>query len=344
MPAGLSAYLDLIRSGAALVVLLSHAWAAFVPAHPLPWPAHEAVIVFFVLSGYVVAYVTATKERIFSAYALSRTARILSATLPALAIAAAVAGLEGQAGRDIARDVALNFFFVAQSWSFKNLLLGDPPYWSLCYEVWYYAIFAAAVFPSTRRARLIWTVLLGLAAGPRILVLMPCWLAGVALYHGAGRVRLGPAAAAWLFAASVAAFALFYWFDLSLDLRAYMFVHHGALMEGLQGSNQFPGDYILALIVSANFLGAYHLAGAATRWLVRHKRAIGMAASNTLSLYLYHYPAMLLVQHLGIAGWLGIPLTIGACLALAPFTEHRKTALRNALRAALARTRALAFS
>jgi peptidoglycan/LPS O-acetylase OafA/YrhL len=92
--------------------------------------------------------------------------------------------------------------------------------------------------------------------------------------------------------------------------------------------------------VSANFLAVYHLRGAVSRWLVQNKRLFGIAASNTLSLYLYHYPVVVLLQHLGVANWTGIALTIAACLALAPFTEHRRYRLRQAMCGAVTRTRA----
>ena len=47
-----------------------------------------AVLVFFVLSGFVVAWVTETKERTLEEYALSRVARLYSVILPALIITA----------------------------------------------------------------------------------------------------------------------------------------------------------------------------------------------------------------------------------------------------------------
>lgn len=56
IPAGLSLYLDAVRFLAALVVLLHHTWPLLFPDFPLPWPGHSAVVVFFVLSGYVIAH------------------------------------------------------------------------------------------------------------------------------------------------------------------------------------------------------------------------------------------------------------------------------------------------
>ena len=81
----LSIYLDLLRFTAALLVYLTH----------LPgrcggyfWQfasyGREAVIFFFVLSGFVIAFVSDTKERDPKQYFLNRMARLYSVVLPAL--------------------------------------------------------------------------------------------------------------------------------------------------------------------------------------------------------------------------------------------------------------------
>ena len=146
MPLALSVYFEIVRFTAALVVLLSHAWPIFFPASPLPWPGHDAVVVFFVLSGYVISHASETKDTTLWRYVLSRTSRILCVTIPALLLGAVVAVYVGTPAADIAIPSLLNAVFLGQSWT---LNVGPPenaPYWSLCYEVWYYAIFGAAFY------------------------------------------------------------------------------------------------------------------------------------------------------------------------------------------------------
>jgi peptidoglycan/LPS O-acetylase OafA/YrhL len=56
---GTSWYLDVLRGAAAIVVLLGHAGQGFF-SQGLPWMpkvAHEMVVIFFVLSGFVMSYV-----------------------------------------------------------------------------------------------------------------------------------------------------------------------------------------------------------------------------------------------------------------------------------------------
>src|SRR5579871_5549252 len=68
MNSGLSGYLDVVRIGAAFEVFLYHLGYHGL-GHALPGFAwgHQAVIVFFVISGYVIAYVTNEREPTFSA-------------------------------------------------------------------------------------------------------------------------------------------------------------------------------------------------------------------------------------------------------------------------------------
>ena len=82
-----SVFLDLVRFCAALVVAFDHL-ADYT--NGLLWQfgsfGAAAVDVFFVLSGYVIAYAVANRERDFSRYAVSRFARLYSVVLPALII------------------------------------------------------------------------------------------------------------------------------------------------------------------------------------------------------------------------------------------------------------------
>ena len=88
-----SLYLDMIRPIAALVVLLSHVSYQNLSGGQLKFMAStgvQAVDIFFVLSGFVIAHVYATREHDFRDYAISRAARIYSVALPALILTAIV--------------------------------------------------------------------------------------------------------------------------------------------------------------------------------------------------------------------------------------------------------------
>src|SRR6185312_16364605 len=151
----------------------------------------QAVIIFFVLSGFVISYVTQRNENTAGTYAINRAARIYSVALPALLLTFVL----DTVGRSISPGVyneswgyvadgriqqfAVSAVFAGRLW---NLQI-DPgsclPYWSLNFEVWYYVLFGLAMFAPRRWAP--WLVAAAcLIAGPIILLMFPLWLIGVA--------------------------------------------------------------------------------------------------------------------------------------------------------------------
>ncbi len=86
MTPALSLYLDALRFAAAFTVFLSH-YAAGRHSGGMFWQVvpygRIAVLVFFVLSGFVIAWVSETREQTLEEYGLSRVARLYSVILPA---------------------------------------------------------------------------------------------------------------------------------------------------------------------------------------------------------------------------------------------------------------------
>jgi peptidoglycan/LPS O-acetylase OafA/YrhL len=193
--------------------------------------------------------------------------------------------------------IAASLLFIAQSW---NLSLAPPynqPYWSLCYEVWYYVMYGAWLF-APRRWRWPALLLAALCAGPKILLLAPIWLTGVAVWHLRGRL---PASMAVLFFYGfMLAGLLLFWFDVSVLLRNRLLVTWPGAVQQLNESALFIGDMLLGFAVAGNFLGAIAL-GERLRPLFCIERPVRFAASYSFSIYLYHMPlAVLLWNGLGL--------------------------------------------
>src|SRR5215470_424700 len=188
MTNALSLYLDALRFGAAFMVFLAH-YSVQRISGGLFWPwfayGHTAVLFFFVLSGFVIAWVTETRERSLGQYVLSRAARLYSVIVPAFIITAVVnsigeavdpqlyeAAVRSDSTSHPVLGYALSAVFLGQSWTLELLPGSNVPFWSLDYEAWYYALFAAGVFlrGKYRIAALGATALL---AGPKILILLP---------------------------------------------------------------------------------------------------------------------------------------------------------------------------
>jgi peptidoglycan/LPS O-acetylase OafA/YrhL len=340
MTPALSRYLDVIRFGAALVVVIYHAWGIFFPTHPLPWPGHDAVVVFFVMSGFVIAYVVDRHRGGLWDYALDRLTRLWSVAIPAMLIAAALRLSFGNIGIndvapaigppwDFVRNTLTNLFFVADGWGVYWQAPLNGPFWSLNYEAWYYAIFAAFVFAPPRWR---WWVACGLAAasGLKLLLLLPCWLAGVFLYHA--RPVFSARQAVLLFVVSALAYAVFFWFDIGIAIRVWMLARWPAFIGELYLSNRFVGDNICALIVALNFAAAANL-GQYARALFWAERPIRVCASLTLSIYLYHMPLIALVYAgLGLHDAWALGIVAVLVCVLGVVTEQNRGRLRTALK------------
>lgn len=100
----------------------------------------SAVLVFFVRSGFIIAWITETKERTLEEYALSRLARLYSVILPAFLITAVLDHHSRPTEDRYAGDVlgyALSLVFLGSSWTLTAHPGSCLPLWSLNYEAWY---------------------------------------------------------------------------------------------------------------------------------------------------------------------------------------------------------------
>ena len=271
MSPALSLYLDAVRIGAALFVVYAHSNLRFLLPAPLPLAefGHSAVVVFFVLSGYVIAYVAEGRERDGIDYAAARISRIVPLALVSVLAALAADHLGRQlapalyqvipADRVLLR-LALSAAFLNETWWLSVMPFSNVPYWSLCYEVVYYLLFGIALHapPGWRGPAL---ALVALLAGPKILLLLPCWLLGVAAcrYRGDARWPAGLAAALWLGSAGL--FWLHHRLDLMRGFADGLLAPRVSpwLMEHLAFSRYFAADVWLAGVVALNFIAARRL-------------------------------------------------------------------------------------
>jgi peptidoglycan/LPS O-acetylase OafA/YrhL len=298
-----SLYLDFVRLFAAGFVVYAHTNARFLYPDKLPLAefAHSAVTVFFVLSGYVVAFVVDKRENSPSIYAASRGARILSLSVLMVFLTPVLDVI----GRSTAAELYLNnvpsdfvliriiasLTFLAEIWSLSIMTFSNLPYWSLNYEVWYYIIFGVYCFfkPSYK-----WIVIsaICLFLGPKIVLMAPCWLAGVIVYRWGVSEKLNPLGAALLWVVSLIAFWGYHHLDL---MRAFS---DGFVMKylgewaytQLNFSRYFAADWLLAVIISANFIAAKRLGD----WLPKIKidalNWVGFVGGLTYALYIAHSP------------------------------------------------------
>lgn len=311
MNARFSVYLDLVRFGAAFTVLLSHlAYARFTDGNYRILRdlniGSDAVVLFFVLSGLVIAYTADTKDRTLGVFAFNRLTRVWSVAVPAVLLTIGLDHLGTQLNPEAyrgwwfaAHSVESMLFFgltFSTEWGLAPFRLGsNGPYWSLSYEVAYYALFAAVCYLKGGRRALALTIMIPVF-GIRPLLLLPCWLIGLHVYRLL-RDGFDPGPArAWLLALVPPAI---YAISLAIGLPRLLMALQTVVIDvryvnGLFNfSNEFLWNNLLGLLAAAHFLGA---AVVLRSW--RHgfsprvERAIRWLAGGSFSLYLLHYPVL----------------------------------------------------
>jgi peptidoglycan/LPS O-acetylase OafA/YrhL len=346
-----SVYLDAVRLLAALAVVLTHlAYPRFSGGRliALRTYGNDAVMIFFVLSGYVIAYTAATRDRDLRTYAVNRLARLYSVALPAVFLTFAF----DEIGRRVDPSLYDGFWYKADDplgrmlaaltftnelWFRSVRLFTNGPYWSLGYEFWYYALFAAAWF-FQGRTRWVLTAAIAAIMGPKILLLLPVWLLGVWVYRTNGR---GGVAAGWggaLFLGSIALYVAFRATGLRDALLEWTYAElgRGFVRGELRWSDEFLSAWVIGVLVACNFLGCYALSSRFAPLLARVERAVREGAGYTFSIYLFHYPVMQLLAALSpldprspVAIALLFGGTVLTCCGLGWFTEKRKDRARE---------------
>ena len=297
-----SPLISLLRGLAALQVAAAHLRAHVFPGlstleHPSLWYlglsfgtgfAHQAVIVFFVLSGWLVGgslLDRAGQPRALRDYAIDRATRLWIVLLPAFLLMLAL-GL-GTGELDAARPRLAD----ASPWSLATLLGnlaglqtmavpvfgGNFPLWSLAYETWYYALFPLLVLalrPGGARRRLaaaLAAVALASCLSPAITLYFVVWLMGAAgsrLRFDLGRVQRY---AGWLVFGAVA---------VAMRLKG---------QDGDIDARTLPGDVLYSALFLLCLCGAGRRDPAAMRPLV----ALGtFLAGFSFTLYVVHVPLL----------------------------------------------------
>lgn len=356
--------MDVLRFAAAAVVVLNHArdllWldaAAVTPGlfskavYFVAGLGHEAVMVFFVLSGFwITRSVDRRKDdaRFWTPYLIDRLSRLLIVLVPALVIgglfdvlgAYVIEGfhyLGNNTAHSLPQDVRerLSIGAFLGNAAFLQSLVVTPfgsngPLWSLAYEFWFYVWFPAIVL--ALRGRWNW----GLAAlpmmfiWPKLAIGFFVWLLGTALHYADTRYCRKPApmkrgyAVILLGAGGAALGAALIAARLRIMPVAY-------------------SDPIVGVSFALFIWGLLRFEPRFPGWL---RPAAIYGAGASFSLYVIHFPLLMIV--LAIAGLdervapgvgSGLALAglmlgaVGAAWVFSRFTEARTGGLRHWMRA-----------
>ncbi|MBQ5962509.1 acyltransferase [Massilia sp. ZL223] len=340
-----SIYLDLVRFLAALAVVAMH--FAQLGILKAPWAGQltmlgrEAVVAFFVLSGFVIAYTTHQRRPTARDYVVARCARLYSVALPVLLLAFAAAALQhGAGGMDLSQDYRLtrpylyipfHLLFLGDVWTLSEVPPLLAPWWSLNYEAWYYVLFGVVSY-MRGAARLAVGALVLAIMGIKLWLLLPVWLSGVLLYHWQARHTMPRTLARIGWVLSIALLAAYELSNAELQLRLIGRSWTLAQAFPLGNADRFLADYAVAVIVCLNFACARH---AGFEVMIRMARPIRRLASYTFTLYLSHalvlaaWPALYPHHAASPADWIAAAVAVAvATWVLGMLTEQRKDSFR----------------
>lgn len=294
------------------------------------------MVIFFVLSGYVIGYVSTEREETATDYIVARAARMYSVTIPALAIGTLIDGVGAVLEPGFYSN--LNILFPAELWqlpiylTFMNQAWGSDftpgsigAYWSLSYEVSYYALFGICFFCSGAK-RIAGVAFIALIVGPRILAMSPVWLAGLVAYRFSTKRTLGTAAGWVVFGISLIAGIMWNFWSMK----------HGILRSGANvwehGISGALEDYSIAAIFSANLVAFHAISSSFRGWADLVHRPIRWLAGGTFTLYLFHQPLLAFAkatcgEPIVQTGWFHAAiLIVPLCIVffIAEWTERRK--------------------
>lgn len=348
----MSLLLDLVRGLAALVVLMGHVIAFGMYTGPFPFAeqmAHNAVVVFFILSGLVIAHSVIGRGTSARDYIIARASRIVPVAVFAVAFSLAAflfarwAGLgEGMVppyDRADAATVLLPLVFLSEG-PLGQGLVWNPAYWSLAYEVWFYALFGAAVF-LRGWLRVLVLGCFAVIAGWKILLMMPIWLMGAALVHWQHRLILPLKLAPLVLVPGVAVAILAdAWATPGvLAFSGWLGMHY----EDLGFTRYVLTDTAMGLGIALVFIGLRPVAEVLAPLLERVARPVHWLAGCSFTLYLLHTPILLLIRGYGVGAGDSVvvfvallALVVGACAMLATVIEHKSPQLRRAMTARFA--------
>lgn len=318
---GLVSVVDLLRWLAAVEVVIGHARFALLKGYGLLTPAEtplwvkgwyfvtgyfvEAVLVFFVLSGFLVGGMACARlsRRQFdpASYAVDRFSRLYTAFLPALLLTVLVTAIgthwfgatglyDGTNPTFAQKDTAIVFaantgwtVFAGNAAMLQFYLVepygSNPPLWTLSSEFWFYVVFGLAATAGMvrglkRYAACGAALVAAVALGPMFWLYLGMWLIGV-VAAVLRPPRLPLAAVALVLLAAI-----------------LLFRRYADAQLAPTDAVRFGIQYGICLATGMLLLG---LRGRELRWAHPLARVNKTIADFSYSLYLIHFPLLILL-------------------------------------------------
>ncbi len=294
-----SLILDILRLSAALTVAFFHCFLLMFTKHNSTISffsdlAHFSVIIFFVLSGYLIGYTTKNNNRGLKKYLIARFSRLYSVLIPVLIIMFIIEKLIGiinytsilgiSRGMTLIRYI-MSGFFLNEIWFLSAAPPINAPLWSLSFEFWFYLIFGLWFFRQKKNwIHTLLFIIAVLIAGPKILSLFPIWIFGMLAFK--------------LPKLKIKGYILILYLSLILSLSFLVLFKMPALpfeigTKPLYFAGQFIKDWTLGLLLGVFFwlLPLSSTKQESSTLVVKFRKL----ADLTYTIYLIHLPILYLI-------------------------------------------------
>jgi len=304
-----SILLDVVRITAAIVVAFGHISQPYLSSgwvDRTDW-ARCSVAVFFLLSGFVIRYITCARPETIAHYFADRASRLYSIVLPALLFTLIADSISRHVNPAVyqpwARNyhnpvfaIFINLLFIGQCWLHPIEPLSNTPFWSLFNEAIYYALYGCW-FYLTGNSKWIYIALLCLLAGPRVLLLAPLWILGCILCDMLQQWSAGKfnSRTTWLCAGFV--LALLAYSSVAMHLQMQWFTGLALrIVHVMQTSNISPADYCFGVLWSLPFFAMlYFVRGISIARDSAFAKFTRFISEGTFPIYLIHLPLFILI-------------------------------------------------
>jgi peptidoglycan/LPS O-acetylase OafA/YrhL len=320
-----SFYLDLLRVLAAFYVFIYHVGSMEIGNNLVfatreysenlgltNRSAHYFVIIFFVLSGFLITMSASKPNMSLKFFIAARLGRLYSVLLPALVLSILTAQIlistqifdKDQIGNNsnLIQRIILNISFLAESWNLNATPPLNTPFWSVHYEFMYYLIVASCLLIKGKWRFIILPVVL-LVAGVKILLLFPCWFFGSILYFLVRNNNLAPLFSS-IFIFIFTLITLFFILSSNFILPFEFFYGNGNFYGyKLFFSGNYLADYIFAFLVVLNIFSFFGFSKTLlnpcnTITFFKIDKILKIISNCSYSLYMFHMPLLFLFSSL----------------------------------------------
>jgi peptidoglycan/LPS O-acetylase OafA/YrhL len=280
--------------------------------------AHQAVVVFFVLSGFVISHAVdglnqkqnLSVNQKMNKYFIDRFTRIYLVLIPVILLTILVDILGSRANLDLFLDnsiipfnnyifrIAANVLSLQGTYGYRVQLGSNPALWSIGYEFSYYIFFIILAIRPLDKKSILLIILFALVKGNEIMLYSLIWLSGVVAYKIYTRLKN-----------SVNCYLVFGYFFVFLFL--YYKIYPNVFLDKTD-QNPFLSDFMFGLLLMPFLVFDFSFASKSI-----FSKINTFLADFSYSLYALHLPIIyLLYAILAEYNWIVPPIELSLLIIL----------------------------